>query len=222
MTEPSLPSPVPVRSSVTGWAFWGRVLFWVVVASLAATGEFSYYILYKPNVPAAAEGAAYLYIRPGAEVDDVMDSLRLPGQLERPLEFIGLARVLGYGSKAHPVHAGRYTLAAGLGNLDLLHLLESGRQDTLTFTLKPFHYLPQLPRQAGRQLWLDTTQLHKLLTNNAYLVKRYGLDTATVRALFIPGRYGCFGPRRPPRFLIRWPPGTAASGRLRGCSRRIL
>jgi UPF0755 protein len=201
MTEPSLPSPVPVRRSVTGWAFWGRVLFWVVVASLAATGEFSYYILYKPNVPAAAEGAAYLYIRPGAEVDDVMDSLRLPGQLERPLEFIGLARVLGYGSKAHPVHAGRYTLTAGLGNLDLLHLLESGRQDTLTFTLKPFHYLPQLPRQAGRQLWLDTTQLHKLLTNNAYLVKRYGLDTATVRALFIPGPLRLFWPTPAAAFL---------------------
>ncbi|MGI4740351.1 MAG: endolytic transglycosylase MltG [Janthinobacterium lividum] len=201
MTDPASPSSVPAAASVSGWAFWGQVLLWVVVASLAAAGGLAYRLLYQPNVPAAAEGAAYLYVRRGVGIHAVLDSLRRPGQLERPLEFVVLARLLGYGTRTHPVHPGRYTLAAGLGNLDLLHLLEGGRQDTLTFTLKPFHYLPQLPRQAGRQLSLDTAQLHKLLTNNAYLVGRYGLDTATVRTLFIPGSLRLFWPTPAAAFL---------------------
>jgi UPF0755 protein len=121
--------------------------------------------------------------------------------LERPVEFAVLAKLYSNYTNTSLVHPGRYTLLAGLGTLDLLHLLESGRQDTLTFTLKPFHYLPQLPRQAGRQLWLDTTQLHKLLTNNDYLVKRYDLDTATVRALFIPGPLRLFWPTPAAAFL---------------------
>lgn len=202
MTDPLLPpAPQPSRSSVSGWAFWGQVAFWVSMALLALAGTTVYRLLYQPNVSAAVEGPAYLYIRPGARLDEVVDSLRQPGQLERPVEFVVLATLLKFGTKDNPTHPGRYTLPAGLGNLDLVRLLESGRQDTVAFTLKPFHYLPQLPRQAGRQLYLDTTQLHKLLVDNDYLVGRYGLDTATVRTLFIPGALRLFWPTPAAAFL---------------------
>jgi UPF0755 protein len=203
MTEPVPPTatPKPPREPVSGWAFWGQVAFWVSMALLALAASTVYRLLYQPNVLANVDGPAYLYIRPGATLREVMDSLRQPGQLERPLEFVVLANLQKMGTKDSPTRPGRYTLPAGLGNLDLLRLLESGRQDTLTFTLKPFHYLPQLPRQAGRQLYLDTTQLHKLLTDNAYLVNRYGLDTATVRTLFIPGALRLFWPTPAAAFL---------------------
>ncbi|RZK48238.1 MAG: endolytic transglycosylase MltG, partial [Hymenobacter sp.] len=203
MTEPTLPAPAPAPTgkSVSGWAFWLQVLFWGVLAGLAALAAVAYQWLYAPNVPTAVEGPAYLYIRPGADLDAVFDSLRQPGQLLRPVEFVVLARLSGFGTKKNPVHSGRYTLPAGIGNFDLLHLLESGRQDTIAFTLKPFHYLPQLPRQAGRQLSLDTTQLHKLLADNAYLLSHYKLDTATVRTLFIPGALRLFWPTPAAAFL---------------------
>ncbi|MFD1873467.1 endolytic transglycosylase MltG [Hymenobacter bucti] len=203
MTEPLLPSaaPEPPREPVSGWAFWRQVAFWVMMALLALAGTAVYRLLYQPNITAAVDGPAYLYIRPGADLDEVFDSLRQPGLLARPVEFGVLAHLRDLGAKDNPTHPGRYTLPAGLGNLDLLRLLESGRQDTVAFTLKPFHYLPQLPRQAGRQLYLDTTQLHKLLADNAYLVGRYGLDTATVRTLFIPGKLRLFWPTPAAAFL---------------------
>ena len=127
--------------------------------------------------------------------------LAQPGLLARPEAFARLARWRGYGTAAHPVRPGRYTLPPGAGNLALLRLLESGRQDTVEFTLRPFHYLPQLPRQAGRQLDLDTARLHELLQDNGYLHWRYGLDTATVRTLFLPGRQRLFWPTPAASFL---------------------
>ena len=187
MTEsaaPVFPAPplVPRRPRRGRW-----LLATLLLAVLVGAGALAYRLLYAPNVPAAVDGPAYLYVRRGVGLRAVLDSLRQPGLLLRPADFARTARWWGYGTAAHPVQPGRYTLPAGLGNLELLRLLASGRQDTLAFTLKPFHYLPQLPRQAGRQLSLDTTQLHKLLIDNAYLARRYGLDTATVRTLFIPG-----------------------------------
>lgn len=190
------PGPPPTRRRL-----YGRVARWtlLVLAGLGATGAYRW--LYQPNVQPAVDGPAYLYIRPGEDAETVYASLVAGEVLARSLDFFTVAKASGYGTPAHPVRPGRYTLPAGLGNLALLRLLESGRQDTLAFTLKPFHYLPQLPRQAGRQLSIDTAQLHKLLTDNAYLVRRYGLDTATVRTLFVPGTLRLFWPTPAAVFL---------------------
>jgi len=188
MTEPFAPLPAPASPAPRPW--WrraGPVLAAGLLLVLAGAAALAYQLLYRPNVPAAVEGPAYLYIRRGVGLKAVLDSLRRPGLLARPADFARVANWWGYGTPAHPVQPGRYTLPAGLGNLALLRLLASGRQDTLVFTLKPFHYLPQLPRQAGRQLSTDTTRLQGLLADNTYLLNRYGLDTATVRTLFIPG-----------------------------------
>ncbi len=203
MTNPLPPSaaPKPPREPIAGWAFWRQVALWVTLAILALVGGAGHRLLYQPNVLANVDGPAYLYIEPGEKQGEVLGALRQPGLLERPLDFVVLASLRKFGTADNPAHPGRYTLPAGLGNLELLRLLESGRQDTITFTLKPFHYLPQLPRQAGRQLYLDTTQLHKLLVDNAYLVGRYGLDTATVRTLFIPGALRLFWPTPAAAFL---------------------
>lgn len=202
MTEPVVPvSSSTVDKTPSGWGFWLQVVFWGTLALLAAGVGGAYQLLYEANVAVAVDGPAYLYIPRGAGKRAVFDSLRNSGVLIRPIHFNVVANWRGYGTKDNPVRPGRYTLPAGLGNLDLLHLLESGQQDTLTFTLKPFHYLPQLPRQAGRQLNLDTAQLHKLLTDSAYLASHYGLDTATVRTLFIPGALRLLWPTLAAAFL---------------------
>ncbi len=194
MTEPLLPVPAPLPAVPprrrAGWWVASSLLLLLLLSGAGL----AWHLLYRPNVPAAVDGPAYLYIRRGVGLRAVLDSLRRPGQLSRPETFARVARWRGYGSPAHPVQPGRYTLPPGLGNLALVQLLASGHQDTVAFTLKPVNYLPQLPRQAGRQLNLDTAQLHTLLTNNAYLLSHYGLDTATVRTLFIPGTLRLFWP----------------------------
>jgi UPF0755 protein len=200
MTEPLVPLP-PTTPPAPRRRRAGLLLALGLLLLLGASAALGYHFFYRANVPPAVDGPAYLYIRRGVGLKAVLDSLRRPGQLARPADFARVAGWWGYGTAAHPVQPGRYTLPAGLGNLALVRLLASGRQDTLVFTLKPFHYLPQLPRQAGRQLSTDTAQLHRLLTDNAYLVRRYGLDTATVRTLFIPGSLRLVWPTLAAAFL---------------------
>jgi UPF0755 protein len=202
MTEPQpIPMPHPAGNSTSGRRFWGLVAFWTLLVLAGLAGGVAYRLLYQPNVPAHVDGPTYLYIRPGEKAEATYASLIAGGMLLRPLEFTMLANLRHFGTPENPVRPGRYTLPAGLGNLDLLRLLESGRQDTITFTLKPFHYLPQLPRQAGRQLYTDTARLHQLLADSTYLAAHFGLDTATVRTLFIPGPLRLFWPTPAEAFL---------------------
>lgn len=166
-----------------------QTLRWSLVGllfALSAAGYAAWRVLYRPNVVAFPEGDAYLCIRTGSGFGAVRDSLGRQGLLREPGPFTWLAGWRGYLAHVRP---GRYRLGPGLGNLALLKLLESGPQDTVAFELVPFHYLENLPRQVGRQLETDSFKLSLLLNNNAGLQARYGLDTCTVRTLFVPGRY---------------------------------
>jgi UPF0755 protein len=140
-------------------------------------------------VAASPYGAAYLYIRTGTGYAAVLDSLRRHELLRDLRTFEWLAEQRHYPQLVRP---GRYRLDPALSNQDLLDMLLTGRQDTLAFTLDAFKYKPQLTRQISRQLEADSTELRQLLKNNAFLSRRYQLDTTTVLTLFLPGPYRLF------------------------------
>ena len=145
-----------------------------------------WWVWQRPNVTVSPFGPAYLYIRTGAPFGAVLDTLGRHELLQDPATFAWLARRRGYPAQVHP---GRYRLDFGLGNAALLDRLMSGAQDTLAFELNAFKYKPQLAQQVSRQLEADSAALRRLLQNNAFLRRRYGLDTTTILTLFLPGPY---------------------------------
>ena len=164
----------------------------------SAGGYATWRVLYRPNVTAFAEGPAYLYIRTGTNFAAVLDSLKRHQLLQDPVTFQWMAEHHDYPTHIKP---GRYRLDPRMGNVDLLHMLLAGNQDTVRFELKPFHYLDRLPRQVSRQLETDSFKLELLLGDNAGLQARYRLDTCTIRTLFIPGQYRLLWNTSAPIFL---------------------
>ncbi|MBF9220030.1 endolytic transglycosylase MltG [Hymenobacter ruricola] len=165
-----------------GWLIGGIGALLVLLGG----GYAAWRVLYRPNVRAFAEGPAYLYIRTGTGYAAVLDSLRKHELLLEPGTFEWVAEYQDYPPRVRP---GRYRLDPGLGNVDLVRRLLRGEQDTVRFELNAFHYLDHLPRQVSRQLETDSFKLDLLLGDNAGLQRRYGLDTCTVRTLFMPGPY---------------------------------
>ncbi|MBD2768206.1 endolytic transglycosylase MltG [Hymenobacter sp. BT664] len=175
---------------------FGGVIF---LALLVGLGSYAVWrVLYRPNITVSAEGPAYLYIRTGTGFGAVLDSLKKHELLVEPATFAWVSEWQEYPRR---VKAGRYRLDPGLGNLALVRRLAAGMQDTVQFELKPFHYLEQLPRQVSHQLETDSFKLQLLLDNDAGLRARYGLDTCTIRTLFIPGRYRLLWNTSPEVFL---------------------
>ena len=158
----------------------------LLLAFFAAASYATWRVAYRPNVTAFAEGPAYLYIRTGTGYAAVLDSLDKQLLLREPGPFRWVAEYHDYPARVKP---GRYRLEPGMGNVDLVRMLLLGQQDTVRFELKPFHYLDRLPRQLRGQLETDSFKLELLLGDNAGLQARYGLDTCTVRTMFIPGPY---------------------------------
>ncbi|GAA3999456.1 endolytic transglycosylase MltG [Hymenobacter fastidiosus] len=146
-------------------------------------------VLWQPNVTVSAFGPAYLYIRTGSSYQAVLDSLEKHDLLREPATFRWLAARREYPAHIRP---GRYLLDPELGNAALLDRLRHGRQDTVAFELNAFKYKPQLVRQVSRQLEADSSALRRLLNDNAFLRRRYQLDTTTVLTLFLPGPYRLF------------------------------
>jgi UPF0755 protein len=165
-----------------GWLIGGVLLLLVLLAGAYAAWR----IAYRPNVRVFAEGPAYLYIRTGTGYAAVLDSLQKHDLLLEPATFRWVAETHDYPAHVQP---GRYRLDPGLGNVELLRRLLRGEQDTVKFELNSFHYLDKLPRQVTRQLEADSFKLELLLGDNAGLHRRYGLDTCTIRTMFIPGSY---------------------------------
>ncbi|UOQ78141.1 endolytic transglycosylase MltG [Hymenobacter sp. 5516J-16] len=164
---------------------------------LGALGA-AWYVLWKPNVRYSAFGPAYLYIRTGTGYGAVLDSLRKYDLLHDVSTFERVARWRDYPQQVKP---GRYLLRPGLSNAALVELLARGEQDTVAFTLDAFKYKPQLARQVARQLETDSLRLRRLLQDNAYLQRRYQLDTTTILTLFLPGPYRLLWTTSAPQFL---------------------
>ena len=171
----------------------------LLLALLLAAGSYAAWrVAYRPNVTAFAEGPAYLYIRTGTGYAAVLDSLEKQQLLIEPANFRRVAEFHDYPTQVKP---GRYRLEPGMGNIDLLKMLLAGRQDTVKFELKPFHYIEQLPRKVCGRLETDSFKLELMLGDNAGLLARYHLDTCTVRTMFIPGQYRLLWNTSAPVFL---------------------
>lgn len=178
----AVPSPAPRR-------LWPRVLGFtlLILLGLGGLGLYAAWrVLWRPNVAESPEGPAYLFIRTGGTYQDVLDSLDKHELLQEPETFRWLAERRGYPQQVRP---GRYRLDFDLGNSALLGRLLRGEQDTVDFALDAFKYKPQLARQLQRQLEADSTSLRRLLNQQAWLQRRYDVDTTTVLTLFIPGHY---------------------------------
>ncbi|RFP65524.1 endolytic transglycosylase MltG [Hymenobacter lapidiphilus] len=165
--------------------FW--LIFLLAFSTLILVGlGAAWWLLQRPNVRESAFGPAYLYIGTGADYGAVLDSLRHHELLKDEQTFDRVARWYNYPQHVQP---GRYQLRSELGNRALVEMLARGEQDTVAFTLNAFKYKPQLARQLARTFEADSVDLRRLLNDNAYLQRRYQLDTTTILTLFLPGPY---------------------------------
>ncbi|NVO86381.1 endolytic transglycosylase MltG [Hymenobacter terrestris] len=165
--------------------FW--LIFLLAFSTLILVGlGAAWWLLQRPNVRESAFGSAYLYIGTGADYSAVLDSLRHYELLKNDQTFDQVARWYNYPQRVQP---GRYRLRPGLGNRALVEMLARGEQDTVAFTLNAFKYKPQLARQLARAFEADSVSLRRLLNDNAYLHRRYQLDTTTILTIFLPGPY---------------------------------
>ncbi|MDR3180883.1 MAG: endolytic transglycosylase MltG, partial [Prevotellaceae bacterium] len=148
----------------------------------ALQGYRYYHTNYASNV-SLPDKAVYLYVRAGADFNEVLDSLRSLQVLKNESTFVDVA-----GRKNYPenIHSGRYKLADGMSNKQLVQALMLGMQEPVRLTLSGnIRTNRRLAVLLSRNIQPDSLDILRAL-EDTQRTREYGFTPATIMGMFIP------------------------------------
>ena len=99
-----------------------------------------------------------------------------------------LMRHSGYGKK---IKTGRYAIEPKEGAVALFRKLKNGQQSSMNLTIPEVRTMDRLASVLGKKLMLDSATIASALYSNE-VCEKYGYDTCTVAALFVPNTYDVY------------------------------
>jgi len=158
-----------------------------------------YKAIFLPSVDTGSDSDKYLYIRTGAEYEEVMSDLKNLKILSDEKGFEWLAKKKNYATNIHP---GRYRIERNMTNNDLLNMLRSGTQLPLMVTFNNIRTLEDLAGAIGRQLEPDSIDFLKVFRDDKIRAE-YSFSSETFSSLFIPNSYEFYWNTSAKRFVER-------------------
>ena len=123
-------------------------------------------------------------VPPGADFEQVMDTLRKHEVLKSEASFKKTAKALKYKT----IRIGKYDISGCRTNLDLVRLLRRGQHYPVKFTFNNVRTVDQFVERVGHKFFFEPEELSALLHDRSYM-KKYGLSDTTAVCLFIPNTY---------------------------------
>lgn len=102
--------------------------------------------------------------------------------------FRTLTRHSGY---AENIRTGRYAIHPDEGAFTVFRHLKNGQQTSMNLTIPESRTMNKLAGSLSRKLMLDSATIANALTDSTFCAK-YGYDTATIAAIFVPNTYDIY------------------------------
>lgn len=163
----------------------------VVAITLFIGGAFGFRIysrMYSPNIRLDYNQHEFVHIPTGSVYADVVRILIEQDFLIDTSSFKWVASRMGY---PYSVKPGRYRVANGMGNRELVTKLRAGIQTPTRVTFTGFRTPQQLAQRISSQIEADSAEIVAAFSNKE-LVEQYGFTTQTFIAMFIPNTYEFF------------------------------
>lgn len=174
------------RSSKSKKSGWAVKLTIIAILGALVAGYWGYRKFYKPNVRVEQrDNQKVLYIHTGATFEQVLSMLDQCNCLCDMKSFEWMATKMNYPNHIKP---GKYLLKNGMTNRELLNMLKAGRQIPTRVIFHNIRFKYELAADVSRQIEADSLHLLKLLNDNLFLAK-YGMNSKTSIAMFIPNTY---------------------------------
>ncbi|MDE7378147.1 MAG: endolytic transglycosylase MltG [Paraprevotella sp.] len=174
---------------------YGLILTAVLLLTAVLAGGITLWRMWLKPIDTA--DGTYLYIDADDTTDSVYNHIRTVGDTWTATGFRLAARLTGY-----RLHTGRYVLESGDNGLRLFRKLKQGRQTPLKLTLPGVRTLNRLAAVLGDRLMTDSATWAQTFGDTVFTA-RYGYDTATLPALFIPNTYEVYWDMSPEAFFDR-------------------
>ncbi len=168
-----------------------KIILIVLVGGLLF-GGYKVYELYagvkKPNVNLNGQQFTYIYIPTGSNFRNVLQLLYSNNIIINHSTFEWVAEKKNYPGN---IKAGKFKITEGMSNNALINLLRSGRQEPVRLVFNKVRTKERFSGIIGSQIEADSLVLLKLLSDEDFLHK-YGKNSETAMALFIPNTYEFF------------------------------
>ena len=130
----------------------------------------------------------YLYI----DEDDTQDSVIAKiTPIASPTTMAGLQTLLRHAGYSVQVKTGRYAIKPGEGAFTVYHHLKNGLQESLRLTIPESRTMERLAAVLGKKLMIDSATIASALYSQE-VCSKYGYDTCTIPAMFVPNTYDIY------------------------------
>lgn len=163
-----------------------KIYLWGSVAVVLLIAGFTYCYLFSGL--SKSEKTEYVYI----DSDDTQDSVFAKIQpIANAIPMSGFSTLARHSGYADNIRTGRYAIRPGEGALVVFRHLKNGQQTPISLTIPEARTIDRLAGALARKLMLDSANVATLLSDSTYCA-RWGYDTATVAALFVPNTYDIY------------------------------
>ncbi|MBR9833203.1 endolytic transglycosylase MltG [bacterium] len=146
-------------------------------------GMIVYEKVYMPNVK--INETTYLYIKTGANLQDVKRALAEKEIIEDTASFGWVAQKKNYHNHVYP---GRYKIEKKMSNNALVDLLRSGIQEPIQLTFNNVRTKKELAAKVSTYIEATEEEILALLKNDE-VARSYGFNSQTFISMFIPNSY---------------------------------
>lgn len=130
----------------------------------------------------------YLYI----DEDDTQDSVIAKIKpIAYPTSMAGLQTLLRHAGYEEDIKTGRYAIKPGEGAITIYRHLKNGLQESMKLTIPEVRTMDRLAAVLGKKLMLDSARIASALYSQD-ICSKYGYDTCTIPAMFVPNTYDIY------------------------------
>lgn len=134
------------------------------------------------------EATHYIYI----DQDDTQDSVIAKIKpIAHPASMAGLQTLLRHAGYGNHIKTGRYAINSGEGAVTIFRRLRSGQQESIKITIPEARTMDRLASTLSKKLMLDSATIASALYSQD-VCQKYGYDTCTIAALFLPNTYDIY------------------------------
>lgn len=130
----------------------------------------------------------YVYIDNDDTIDSVYNKLSEVATTNAMAGFRTLTRHSKYA--AH-IRTGRYAIRPGEGAFMVFRHMKNGLQSPVNLVVPSVRTMDRLAAELSKRLMVDSTDIYKALKDEG-TCQKYGYDTTTIAAMFIPNTYDIY------------------------------